>query len=198
MNTASLTLSFCLPEWISDYTASLSPLPHLNDRMDFVIEAARLNVQHGTGGPFAAAVFELETGKLIALGVNRVVPQGLSMLHAEMVALSVAQRTLGTHDLGSLSSGSKKRDYELVTSTEPCAMCFGGIQWAGLRQVVSGATDEDARRIGFDEGAKVADWKAALEERGIHVIGEVQRAKAAQVLLDYHEQGGFIYNAGAL
>ena len=45
------------------------------------------------------------------------------------------------YDLGGLGDG---RAFELVTTTEPCAMCLGAIPWSGLSSVVCGARDQDA------------------------------------------------------
>lgn len=157
--------------------------------MDFVIDVSRLNIQYDSGGPFAAGVFEISTGQMISMGVNLVTSQNLSILHAEMVALSLAQRAIGSYDLS-----TNEAALSLVTSSEPCAMCFGAIPWSGIRQVVSGAADADIRAVGFDEGAKVADWKKALEARDIRVISDVRREKAASVLRMYIQQGGTVYN----
>ncbi|HCS12210.1 MAG TPA: tRNA-specific adenosine deaminase, partial [Zetaproteobacteria bacterium] len=85
-------------------------------------------------------------------------------------------------------------DCELVTSCEPCAMCFGAIPWSGIRRVVCGATAADAQRIGFDEGPRHPDWVAELEKRGIHVQTGVCRDAAARVLNDYQSAQGVIYN----
>jgi len=49
--------------------------------MAVVLKFAKLNVDHGTGGPFAAAVFERDTGKVIVIGVNRVVVSNCSSAH---------------------------------------------------------------------------------------------------------------------
>jgi len=159
--------------------------------MDFVISASRKNVEEGTGGPFAAAIFEIETGELVSLGVNLVMTQGMSFLHAEIVALAVAQRKLGCYDLGEVSATR----YELLSSTEPCAMCLGAIPWSGIRQVVTAARDEDARAIGFDEGAKPENWIQSLNSRGINVIADIERESARSVLQLYSVQEGHIYNA---
>jgi tRNA(Arg) A34 adenosine deaminase TadA len=102
----------------------------------------------------------------------------------------VAQQVLGRFDLG----GEDQPPYALVSSTEPCAMCFGSVPWSGVRRLVCGARDEDARSIGFDEGPKMLDWASALEERGISVTRDTCRDEAAAVLRDYAEHGGVIYN----
>lgn len=186
-----LTIQFELPEWISAFIGENNTLNSIEERMSLVIKASRLNVMEGTGGPFAAAIFEQDSGKLISLGVNLVETANLSILHAEMVAFAVAQTKLGTYDLGAQGMPA----HELVTSTEPCAMCFGAISWSGVRRVIIGARDSDARLIGFDEGPKLDDWPSALEQRGIEVIRDIQREQAAIVLTEYLSHGGNIYNA---
>jgi tRNA(Arg) A34 adenosine deaminase TadA len=183
-------IQFELPKWLLRYQQSYQNTTDIEAQMDFLIDVSRLNIQYDSGGPFAAAVFEIDTGKLVALGVNLVTSKKLSILHAEMVALSMAQQTRGHYDLG-----AAKPDLSLVTTCEPCAMCFGAIPWSGVRQVVSGATDADARAIGFDEGPKPDDWQKALEDRHIKVISGVHRDKAAAVLRAYVNQGGMLYNS---
>jgi len=181
-----------LPEWIDHFLRGYpDTLPSVEDRMSLVIEAAQRNVSEGTGGPFAAAVFEMESGKLISVGMNLVLSQGLSILHAEMVAFALAQKKLGSYDLGRYDLPA----HELVTSVEPCAMCFGAIPWSGVRRVVTGGRDADARSIGFDEGPKMKDWRSELEKRGIATLCDIRREAAAQVLLNYSLQGGIIYNS---
>lgn len=186
------TLHIELPAWIDAFLRS-NPIvfPSINDRMSFVIEASQRNVAEGTGGPFAAAVFEIESGKLVSLGVNLVTSEGLSILHAEIIALALAQKTVDDYDLGRENSPG----HELVTSSEPCAMCLGAIPWSGVRRVIIGARDSDVRALGFDEGAKSERWQRELEKRGISVIRDVERDAAVRVLHEYVRQGGLIYNA---
>lgn len=159
--------------------------------MRMAVMLAKENVRQDTGGPFGAAVFDRNSGLLIAPGVNIVVPAHWSGGHAEMIAIALAQQNLKTHDLG----GEGMPFCELFTSVEPCAMCLGAIPWSGVRRVVCGARDEDARRVGFDEGPKPDNWIGELEERGISVTCDVLRDEAAGVLHEYAEVGKPIYNA---
>ncbi len=160
--------------------------------MRLVIELARANVEHRTGGPFGAAVFEAVSGRIAGVGVNVVETSHCSIAHAEMIAISMVQQSTGNYDL---SSGTV--EYEVVTSAEPCAMCLGAIPWSGVRRVVCGARGEDVCAIGFDEGAKPADWVDELRKRGIEVVQDVLRQEALDVLRQYAEAGGRIYNARA-
>lgn len=185
-------LHFALPEWIAGAVEHCTEnLASRESRMRFVLDLARQNIKRQTGGPFAAAIFD-DASRMVAVGVNMVEPGKCSLLHAEMVAIALAQQSTGRYDL----SAGGRFDFELVTSTEPCAMCLGAIPWSGISRLVCGAREDDARSVGFDEGNKPADWPRLLEARGIHVIRELLRAEAAQVLTAYAETGGHIYNAG--
>ena len=154
--------------------------------METVLDLVALNVADG-GGPFAAAVFDGE-GHLVGPGINRVVPASAPIAHAEIVAIASAGQRIGTWDLRS------RGDFQLVTSTEPCAMCLGAVPWSGVRSLVTAARDADARSVGFDEGDKPQDWVTRLGERGIEVIQDVGRERAAAQLRDYSRAGGEIYN----
>ena len=180
-----------LPEWIDGAVGEPDRrFLTLEDRMEFVIGLSRASSHHGLGGPFAAAIFESESGRLLAPGVNLVLSAKCSVAHAEVVAIAVAQARVGHFDLGA----ERMPACELVTSTEPCAMCLGAVHWSGVRRLACGARDEDAAAIGFDEGPKPDDWPQHLEGRGIRVRRDVLRAEARAVLEEYAQAGGLIYN----
>ena len=180
---------FELPAWVQPFIAERGEVyTTQEDRIALAIALSAENIKQGTGGPFGAAIFDSQ-GKLIAPGVNLVPSKNCSILHAEMVAIALAQKTLGRYDL----SNGGKASYELAASTEPCAMCFGAVPWSGVKRLICGARDEDARAVGFDEGAKLSDWTAALAERGIEVVRDLSRNQAAAVLRQYGEQQGTIY-----
>jgi tRNA(Arg) A34 adenosine deaminase TadA len=185
-------LKIQLPNWIQPFLAESGCFySQIEERMGFVIELSRRNIKQKTGGPFAAAVFDRE-GNLIAPGLNMVVSSNCSVLHAEIVAIALAQKILGRYDIGD----GGRHHYDLVTSAEPCAMCLGAVPWSGASRLICGARDEDVRRIGFDEGAKPANWISELEHRRITIIQDVLRRQAIEVLEEYKASGGPIYNAG--
>jgi tRNA(Arg) A34 adenosine deaminase TadA len=182
-------VTFELPSWLLQECDLSTPRRDDEAKMQLAVELARRNVEHG-GGPFGAVVFELETGAIVAPGVNLVVPQSSSLLHAEIVALMFAQARLKTFTLAAASSS-----YELVTSSEPCVQCLGACHWAGLSRLVCGAPVAAAEAAGFDEGPRAHDWKEQLAARGTPVVVGVLAAQAGSVLDDYAAQGGFRYNA---
>jgi len=177
-----------LPDWLAEAEQHVPVCPDDASKVRAAIALAMRNIERGTGGPFGAAVFDLRNHRLIAAGVNVVVPAHASCAHAEIMALSLAQQRLGSHDLGAIGA------FALATSTEPCAMCYGAIPWAGIRRLICGATSADAGAIGFDEGPRHPAWIAELTRRGIAVAHEVCRAQAKAVLERYARSGGPIYN----
>jgi len=180
-----MQIAVTIPPWLQQLNAQPRRFANEEEAMRCAIEASRRNLSDG-GGPFGAAIIN-EDLDLIALGTNRVVPDRASLLHAEMVAVLLAQRRLNNHDLRALGN------FTLVTSCEPCAMCFGAIPFAGVRRVVCGATKEDAQAIGFDEGDRPYEWQQSLLSRGISVQTEVLRSEAAAVLNAYLRAGGTLY-----
>lgn len=182
----------CLPEWAIKENQMLPPtLPTVEDRMAEVIRFSQLNFEYNTGGPFAAGVFEKESGNVVVIGVNRVVPTNMSSAHAEIVAISLAQKTLKTFDLG----GPGMPEYQLVVNGRPCAMCFGSIPWSGVRSVVVGASGEQIESLtGFDEGPIHPNWKAELETRGIEVTEGVLADKACEVFKAFAASDQTVYN----
>ncbi len=185
-------LELNLPNWLQESVENAGGVyPTVEDRMRFVVELSRMNVRQETGGPFGAAVFVRGTGELLAPGVNLVTSANCSVAHAEIVALAIAQQVIGSFDLG----GPGKPHYELVASTDPCAMCLGATPWSGVRSLVTGARGEDAEEIGFDEGLKPSGWEQAFAESGISVTRDVLREEAAAVLKEYASLGGEVYNS---
>lgn len=190
MNTR-LGFRIDLPGWISDFQQQLpTHLETPEERMAAVIRLAELNVEQRSGGPFGALVVVEDSGEVVAPGVNRVEPQHCSAAHAEIVALSLAQRFMGTWNLADTRLGR----LQLVTSCEPCAMCLGAIPWSGVRSLLCGATRADAEAAGFDEGERPADWCESLTRRGIQVRTALLRTQAARVLERYASGSRTIYN----
>ena len=179
-----------LPAWVGELVDFDRRYADDESRMRLAIAISRANVEHGTGGPFGAAIYERDSGKLVAVGMNSVVRLGNSALHGEMVAFMMAQHAVGTFSL----SAPGLPTHELFTSCEPCAMCLGATLWSGVKRVVYGAGREDASRLNFDEGPVFPESYAYLEERGITIVRDLLRDEARAVLELYRTKSGKIYN----
>ncbi|GAA4651590.1 nucleoside deaminase [Kistimonas scapharcae] len=189
----SQTFSLALPAW-AEREHSLLPeyLPSLEERMSAVIRFSRLNIEHNTGGPFAAGVFERNSGRRMIIGVNRVMDSHCSSAHAEVMALSLAQKALGQWDLGSAGLPA----YQLVVNWRPCVMCYGAVLWSGIRSlVVAGSGPELEQITGFDEGPIHPDWKGEFKKRGIDVTDNILTNEAIAVFRQFRDEGHVVYNA---
>jgi tRNA(Arg) A34 adenosine deaminase TadA len=181
-------IELSLPEWIAQEVDFGFVYGTDSARMELAIGLARRNVEHDSGGPFGAAIFRND-GALIAVGVNRVVTQCCSVAHAEIMAFMNAQARLSRYRLN--DDGER---YLLVTSAQPCAMCYGASFWAGINEIVIGARAEDVMELSeFDEGPLPADWIGELEKRGIAVRRDVLRESARGVFELYRARAGARY-----
>lgn len=216
-----------LPDWVqaallfgsSDWRDRLYPTDL--DKMGLAIALARENVIRETGGPFGACIFDVATGELISVGVNTVVGCKCSLAHAEVMAILLAQKRLGSH---SLQLGSS--EFVLATSAAPCCQCRGAVWWSGVRELIIGARTEDVEELtefvegpvdtsndrpsdrqvdkpgqgaaidGSAELSLVEYFAARSGVQAVRVRTDVCRAEACQVLSLYDELGGVNYGQG--
>lgn len=108
--------------------------------MHKALAAAARGMKAGLGGPFGACI--VKNGRVVAVDHNRVLKSGNPTQHAEVVAIGVAAKKLGTHVL---------KGCTLYSTTEPCPMCFSAIHWAQIDRIVFGSAIPDVQRLGFNE-----------------------------------------------
>jgi hypothetical protein len=172
MRLPATDFAVALPAWVGPCVADLpAAIPTREDRMRLVHELADRNWREGNGGPFAALV-------------------------AEVTALGLAQRALGTWDLGAGDLPA----HELTVNWRPCVQCYGATLWSGIRTlVIAGSGPELEEITTFDEGPMVEDWAAQFAARGIEVVDGVLREEALEVFRAYRaaiDAGGItVYNA---
>jgi tRNA(Arg) A34 adenosine deaminase TadA len=182
------TIKLALPDWID--TAFDAQAVYADDaaRVALAIDLSRRNVEHGSGGPFGAVVFDGD-GRVVAAGVNRVMPEHCSVAHAEMMAYMGAQTRLRRARIN--ENGGR---YTLATSAQPCCQCYGATVWAGIDELLIGARAEDVMRLTeFDEGPLPNDWIGELARRGVVVRCDIRREEACEVLAAYSAGGGARY-----
>jgi tRNA(Arg) A34 adenosine deaminase TadA len=182
-------LRIALPDWVDDIVDWKREYRDDEARMRLAIALANENVERGTGGPFGAVILEEHSGKLVSVGMNQVVPENNSILHAEMIAFMMAHREVGSYTLGAPGLPV----HTLISSCDPCAMCLGATLWSGVRRVVCGASRDDAERVSFDEGPVFPESYRYLAARGVEIVHGVLREEAREVLERYARTGK-IYN----
>lgn len=183
-------LAIAQPSWLEGFVGA-RPVPAGDAaRLEEVLALAGENVARGSGGPFAAAVYDELSGARLACAVNVVVASHCALAHAETLALGLAQQATDGWSLAG-------RPRVLVSSAEPCAMCLGAICWSGVSRLLYAATRRDVEAIGFDEGPRPARWRQALRGRGIWTDGPRARAQGQAVLAAYRAAGGLVYGGDA-
>ena len=126
------------------------------------------------------------------IGVNRVLPFHCSSAHAEVMAISLAQKLLGVYDLGA----EGLPDHQMVVNWRPCTMCFGAVLWSGVRSLIIAGDGPELEEItGFDEGPIHPEWRSELSKRGIELVEDVLRTKAIDAYREFSTSREFVYNA---
>jgi len=138
--------------------------------MQRAIDKARAGIDAGQS-PFGACIVKADT--VVSCEHNVVWATTDSTAHAEVHAIRVACRALGTIDLSGCT---------IYSTCEPCPMCFSACHWAHLARIVYGARIEDARRIGFHELAIAAVTMKELGPSPIEVVGDCRRAASAAMM----------------
>ena len=156
-----------LPAWVHDAVDLGRVYASDADKVQLAIELSQRNVDFATGGPFGAAVFGPDD-RIIAIGVNRVVPHACSVAHAEMMAYMLAQGRTQRLRLNRDADGNAIGPVTLATSSQPCCQCYGATVWAGIDRLLVGA-------------------------RGIEVVRDIERDAAREVLRAYGQGGGARY-----
>ena len=142
------------------------------DFMRLAISLARKGVTEGQT-PFGAVI--AKNGKVVAEAHNSVWKTTDPTAHAEINAIRLACKKLGTINLDGCV---------IYSTTEPCPLCFSAIHWARISKIVYGAGIADAKKAGFNE--------LSLSNRILKKLGKSRVAiksgvlkKENQVLFEY-------------
>lgn len=182
-----------LPAWVHELVDTARAYVGDEAKVELAVSLSRQNIHAQSGGPFGAAVFGADD-RILAVGVNRVLPQACSLAHAETMAYMLAQQRTQRARLNELEPGVRVGPITLATSAQPCCQCYGATIWAGIDRLLIGARSEDVEALTeFDEGPLPADWIGELERRGIAVVRDLHRDEACTVLREYGQLGGARY-----
>jgi len=138
------------------------------------LAAARRNLLRADGGPFGACI--LRGGRVIAAARNTILLRRDPTCHAEVNAIRLAARRLGTHELAGCT---------ICSTTEPCPMCFAAIHWAGIGRIVYGTRIADVARLGFRELTVSNRMLRRLGGCQVLLVGGVLREECRALLRDW-------------
>jgi guanine deaminase len=148
----------------------MTPTPEQN--REYMLKAIdvmrKAGVTEKTGGPFGCVI--VKDGEIIAAEGNRVIADNDPTAHAEVTAIRMACKKLGTFDL----SGAV-----LYTSCMCCPMCYAASYWARIEKVYYAAECDDYLDI-FDDSAMYKDLELPFHDRKLKPE-ELCRAEANKV-----------------
>jgi guanine deaminase len=142
--------------------------------MDLALASAYRGISRGEGGPFGACI--VRRGEVVAVAHNRVLVTRNPTQHAEVCAIGLASKRLGTHVLAGC---------DIYSTTEPCPMCFAAIHWARLRRVYFGTSIPDVQRLGFNELTISNRALKRLGKSPLVLYPGVAREACRELLLDW-------------
>jgi tRNA(Arg) A34 adenosine deaminase TadA len=122
------------------------------------IELARENVRKG-GRPFGAVL--VKDGKVIATGVNEILETGDPTTHAELQAIRVASKVLGSPRLDGCA---------IYASGHPCPMCLSAMHLTGIREVAFAYSNEEGERYGLSTAKIYAEMAKPLAEQSLKAV----------------------------
>ena len=125
--------------------------------MRLAIEKSLESIDNG-GGPFGAVI--VKDGEVVAAASNSVTTDNDPTAHAEVNAIRMACKKLGTFDL----SGC-----EIYASCEPCPMCLAAIYWARIDKLYYANTKADADKIGFSDNFIYEEFAKPESQRSIKI-----------------------------
>lgn len=114
------------------------------------------------------AVVVAPSGAIIGRGHNMTQSLLDVTAHAEMLALTAAERTLG---------GKYLKDCTLYVTVEPCTMCAGAIGWAQVSRIVYGASDTK-------RGYTVYTRRSPLHPRA-EIVGGVMSDECSEMMRSF-------------
>jgi tRNA(adenine34) deaminase len=140
--------------------------------MRLAIELARQAPQY----PFGAVIVRRDTNQCVGEGFNRVDLN--PTFHGEMVAIN---------DCAGRHRAEDWAGFDLYTTAEPCAMCQGAIEWAGIGRVFYGTSIPYLQKLGWRQiDLRAADISARTAFRRTQIIGGVLEAECDALFAAAH------------
>lgn len=145
---------------------------------EYMQQAVQLMRQAGvvdkTGGPFGAVV--VRDGKVLAASGNSVIRDHDPSAHAEVNAIRMACRAVGSPNIPGAV---------LYSSCEPCPMCYSTAYWARISKIFYAASWSDYADL-FDDSNISHDMSKPYPRRAV-ALQQIMQDQAQKVWQDYRK-----------
>jgi tRNA(Arg) A34 adenosine deaminase TadA len=154
-------------------------IPRIADQdRDYMRQAIQLMRQAGvvdkTGGPFGAVI--VRDGKVLAASGNSVVRDNDPSAHAEVNAIRIACRAVGSPNIPGAV---------LYSSCEPCPMCYSTAYWARIGKIYYAASWSDYADL-FDDTNICQDLAKHYPQRTV-ALQQIMQDEAQKVWRDFRK-----------
>jgi tRNA(adenine34) deaminase len=142
--------------------------------------AIGLSKQTGKAGEYPYGAVVCRDGAIVAESINRVTHDGDVTRHAEVVAISLAQKALRSVSLD---------DCEIFVNAEPCAFCCYAIRESRIRRVVFGLSSPHMGGVSKWNVLADNDLNAAMPEvfsPPPEIIAGFMAKEAEQALIEWN------------
>ena len=154
-------------------------IPPITDQdRDYMRQAIQLMRQAGvvdkTGGPFGAVI--VRDGKVLAASGNSVMRDNDPSAHAEVNAIRIACRAVGSPNIPGAV---------LYSSCEPCPMCYSTAYWARVSKIYYAASWSDYSDL-FDDTNIGHDMVKLYPQRNV-ALQQIMQGDAQKVWQDFRK-----------
>ena len=141
------------------------------------LHEARVGLESGEP-PFGCVIVD-PSGEIVVRNHDRVIQHGDMSSHAETLAVREAIGSVETQNL---------TDYQLISTIEPCAMCFTTAWLNRISRIVFGATMEDVHYITQQKQREMTITASEMNHRSgntIELVGGVLANDCKNIFKSY-------------
>ena len=141
------------------------------------LHEARVGLESGEP-PFGCVIVD-PSGEIVVRNHDRVIQHGDMSSHAETLAVREAIGSVETDNLS---------DYQLISTIEPCAMCFTTAWLNRISRIVFGATMEDVYHITLQKQREMTITASEMNHRSgntIELVGGVLANDCKNIFKSY-------------
>lgn len=146
----------------------------MQNYFELAIKNALEGVKNSEGAPFGACIVNQD--QVIALAHDTVLKENDATCHAEINAIRIASKKLGTYNL----EGST-----IYCTSEPCPMCLSAIHWAGIKKCYFIASRQCAAEYGFDDKLLYDELIKPMDQRVMSIEQQSSHYTEVKNLFEY-------------
>lgn len=143
----------------------------MNTDEKWMLEALKEALQAANEDEIPIGAVVVHNGRIIGKGHNLTQRLNDATAHAEMLAITAAQNTMGKY----------LTDCTLYVTIEPCVMCAGALAWSQIKRIVYGASDEKKGHTTFLAPAR------RLFRPSTEIVSGILADECSRLMIDFFQ-----------